>query len=237
MIQYAIPTYDRPALLQKTTLAYLDRCGIEPELVTIWISGEEQQPLYADLPERWLARCRVGAKGLVANRIAAEATYPEGTHLVWINDDVKNVQRLNPASLVEANLVKLAEGAFKICAFADAYLWGVYPVANGLLRLDLRHIVGACYGVRLRHDDELQPTRGDPKEDYERTLRFFRRDGSVVRLDDHAVETTYYNDNPPVEPAEANVAALERDWPGWIRRNPRRKSPYPEILLRDARAS
>jgi hypothetical protein len=242
--QVAIPTYDRPEIILRTTLAYLERSDWPTGQTTIWVSGEGQVPLYDSLPAHWRARIRVGARGLQENRLAAERTYPEGTPLVWINDDVSAVRQLDPTAhrnLSEVPIGRVIADGFNHCAESGAHLWGIYAVDNHFfmkerVHTDLRYIVGCFYGVVLRHDDSLQPVFGDAKEDYERVMRFYEKDGAVVRMDRYCPRTTYYNSPdifPNVELIEANIVALEERWPGWVKRNARRRSGYPEILVKD----
>lgn len=239
-LRIAIPTFNRPALIQKATLAYLDRSGVRPEQVDIWISGESQVPLYADLPMEWKLRMRVGARGLMANRRAAEiGHYQEGTRLVWLNDDIFSVRRLTDGKLIETPIMGVIEDGFAQAEKHGAHLWGVYAVDNAFymkerVHTDLRYVVGCFYGVILRHDPFLQPEYGDAKEDYERALRFFQHDGRIVRMDYYSPKTIYYN-SPEIFPnthhVELNIAALEARWPMWVKRNTRKKSPYPEINI------
>lgn len=240
----AIPTYDRPDMIQRSTLAMLDRCHFPRELVHIWVSGEAQRPLYDALPDRWRERIRVGARGLVENRRAAElGHYREGTRVLWINDDVFSIDRLTAdgSRLEETTVQECGERGFAEAVRAGAKLWGVYAVHNAFymadrVHTDLRHVVGSFYGVTVRHDAELQPEYGSAKEDYERSLRFFSQDGTVVRMDGYSPKTIYYNDPQDTVRIEENVQALMRAWPQWVSRNPRRKSPYPEILIKDSTA-
>ncbi len=245
-IQIAIPTYNRPELIQKATLAYLDRSGYPPEQVDIWISGESQVHLYADLPAKWKARFRVGVKGLAENRLAAERSYAEGTNLFWLNDDIFQIDELTAdgKKLVEVPLQRVVQDGFGVCASIKAYLWGIYAVRNAFymaekVHTDLRYVVGCAYGVVLRHDDRLQPVFGDAKEDYERALRFYQLDGRIVRFDRYCPKTIYYNSPeifPNVEHIEKNIANLERQWPTWVKRNTTKKGPYPEINIKDPMA-
>lgn len=239
-----IPTFNRPHLIQEATLAYLDRSHVEPEQVDIWVSGESQWPLYEELPERWRARLRVGARGLMANRLAAEFSdeYAEGDQLLWLNDDVYSVRTPDRNSiLTEVPIQEVANRGFSLAKQSDCYLWGVYAVNNAFFmspkdHLDLRYVVGCFYGIRLRKLKFLQPMFGDAKEDYERAMRFYQFDDRILRMDRYAPNTIYYN-SPEIFPnndvIENNIKSLERSWPTWVKRNTKRKSKYPEIIIHD----
>ncbi len=246
--EVAVPTYNRPDLIQKATLAWLDRSVFPPERVTIWISGESQVPLYQSaLPPKWWARTRVGVKGLMANRRFAELNhYPEGTRLLWVNDDMFTVRRLAPGgkSLVEVTVQDVADRGFAECEARGAHLWGIYAVNNHFymderVHTDLRYVVGCFYGVILRKEPYLQPEFGDAKEDYERAMRFYSLDGRIVRMDAYAPKTIYYNSPeifPNVETVERNIRELERLWPQWVTRDHSKKGKYPEIRIKDPAA-
>lgn len=245
MIRIAIPTYNRPQLILERPLAYLERCGIAPDEVDIWISGDSQRRLYDGLPPHWQARMQIGVKGLMANRRVAEATYPEGTRLFWLNDDVASIGQLVPGAkkLHEANLREVMANGFELCERFGCYLWGIYAVNNHFymsakVHADLRYVVGCAFGMVLRHDEALLPRYGDAKEDYERALRFYRRDGKILRMDYYAPKTTYYNSPeifPNIETIEGNIRALETEFPGLVKRNTAKKGPYPEINIKDPR--
>ena len=241
----AIPTYNRPELIQKAALAWLERSAVSKEQVDVWVSGESQLPLYKDLPQHWRARMRIGAKGLVGNRRAAEAAYlSEGVgRVLWLNDDVFSVRRLaqGKKALHEVPIQKVADDGWRECQRAGAWLWGIYAVDNWFfmserVHHDLRYVVGCFYGVRLPAGEYLQPRYGDAKEDYERALRFYTVDRRLVRLDYYSPKTIYYNSPeifPDVQAVEENIRNLEQRWPAWVRRNRRKKSPFPEISIKD----
>lgn len=242
-VRVLIPTYNRPELIQKATLAYLERSNFPIERVDIWISGESQLHLYDSLPAKWRKRFHVGAKGLMANRLAAERSYKEGTRIFWLNDDIFKISELAPGgkALQEVPLQKALMDGFTAAKIAGAWLWGIYAVQNHFymaerVHTDLRYVVGCAYGVTLRHDDWLQPVHGDAKEDYERACRFYQRDKTIVRLDRYCPKTIYYNSAeifPNTEHVEQNIRELERMWPTWVTRNTSKKSPYPEINIKD----
>lgn len=238
-----IPTRNRPELIQKASLAYLDRCGFPPEMVDIWISGEDQIPQYEIVPQKWKDRFRIGVKGLQENRAFAEKSYPQGTEIFWMNDDIFEISGLTEdgKKLREVKLQDVLAEGFAECKKAGAHLWGIYAVRNPFymadkVHHDLRYIVGCAYGTILLHEDRLTPKFGDAKEDYERAMRFYQRDDVIVRIDRYAPKTIYYNSPeifPNVEKIEKNIQELERCWPGWVTRNTRKKSKYPEINIKD----
>lgn len=243
----AVPTYRRVTILAEKTLAYLERAGVPASMIHIFVADDQEHDVYrAGLDARYADRIFVTAPGLRASRQFAQETYfAEGQQILWLDDDVASiVRRLNAKQVEEAtDLLEIAAEGFRVCRDVGAHLWGFYPIANAFymsprVRTDLRHIVGAAYGVVNRRDPALLHLEfGDAKEDYERSLRHFERDAALVRFEYLAVKTSYYRGDEggisdrTAANVEANVLALLGRWPGWVKRNPRRKSGFPEILI------
>lgn len=239
-----IPTYQRSKLLQRDTLAYLQRCQVDPKDTMILVASEEERYEYDnELPEEWADQLRVTVPGLSDSRNYARHHYlRHGEEVVWMDDDISSLQvRLNDHSSQEADIREAAQIGFEAARAVDACLWGVYPTVNPLwmkakTRYGLWHCVGCLYGEINGWDDTLDLQYGDAKEDYERCLRHYERYGLVVRMEWYAPKTVYYRESGGIqgrtrESVEDNIRRLQDRWPGMIRRNERRKSDYPEILL------
>jgi hypothetical protein len=105
----------------------------------------------------------------------------------------KHFQRLKPIT----NLHQFITTAFKTLQEKNLYLWGVYPVYNpffttSTITTDLRFIVGPFWGFINRHSSDLNLSL-EEKEDTERTLQFFIKDGGVVRFNRITFNTNYYS--------------------------------------------
>jgi hypothetical protein len=139
------------------------------------------------------------------------------------------------------NLVNVFERGFKECKLAGARLWGVYPSANGFfmkptVSTDLRFIIGSFWGC-FNPGNEVHLSLGSEKEDYQRTLEFWKLDGVIVRLNFISPKTAYYKEPGGMQEGDRigkqrkTVKAMIKRWPQYIKMNPRRKSGYPEIRL------
>jgi hypothetical protein len=248
-VRIAIPTYNRPELIQRSTLKMIEDSGIPCERVDIWISGQSQVALYDKLPSKWRRRFFVGEKGLVKNRVRAEEThYVDGQRILWVNDDVFKIRKTNgpgkPWTI--CNLDDVIRDGFSAISGTNSHLWGIYQTDNKLWSSNGRevfhglcYVVGCFYGIIHRRDRSLYPVFGDAKEDYERALRFFSRDGSITRLNRFHPKTIYYN-SPEIftklPQIESNVAWIEATWPHLVKRNSKKGSPWPEINLRNRAA-
>lgn len=199
-----VPTYRRADLLPERTLATLARSRVQ--LAHVWLSDPTERPAYeaaiaaADLPID--VELHDGAAGTAGNRTAAMAGYPAGTRMLFADDDLQAIERLNAADdkLEPApDLGVVAELGWMGCAQAGARLWGVYPARNAYfmrrqVTTDLRLITGGLYGIELAADGgaDWQRTTIPVKEDHQRTIEHYLRDGAVVRLRSHTYHQRYY---------------------------------------------
>lgn len=241
----AIPSYRRPELILRATLWTLFRGRITNHNVYIFVANVNERKTYAGamhdpiasngriaalLPKsvseeqidryaKWLLGVQliVGHKGLDKQRNFITSYFPDGQHILNMDDDVRQVMRLrvsksNPRDRRywrlevvtgsvnnKSNLDTLIQTGFKKAIEAGAYLWGVYPVDNAYFMSPnsstrLKFIVGPMFGIinRPNLSSRLNVTM-DEKEDMERTLRYWREDGVVVRLNYITVQTAYYN--------------------------------------------
>jgi hypothetical protein len=248
-MQVVIPTYQRAALLQRDTLAYLERSNVDPGTCLILVASEDESREYASkLAGEWSKRIVVTAPGLRhARNFARHHILTQGSDVVWMDDDVSSIRvRLNDYETAEVKLSEVANPGFELARSAGAHLWGIYPTVNpyymkAKTRVGLWHCVGCFYGEIIERAPELDIQYGDAKEDYERCLRWWERDGYVVRMDWFAPKTAYYREAGGIQgrtPAtvDENIRLLQDRWPGRVRRNAKRKSAYPEILLVNPKA-
>jgi hypothetical protein len=214
----AIPSYNRPDLIQIKTLALLHRHNIPAARITIFVANQEQHDLYKAKIPAWLyGNLVIGVIGLRNQRNFIMDYYPVGAHIVQMDDDLdkimeliieprrvsrkgsrkstrlsKSTRRMRPI----LDLDEFIKRAFEICHQKNIYLWGVYPLANTRfmtpkITTDLRFIVGPFWGIINRHLPELRITI-DEKENAERTLQHYTIDGAVLRFNNIGIETRYY---------------------------------------------
>lgn len=247
-----IPSYKREETVQKKTLATLKRYGIPATQITIFVANAEQKAVYeAALPRGAVKEMIVGEPGLAQVRNYILNYYPKGTKIVMMDDDVTGfVERTADGGMRPLRSLKaVINKGFAEADKAGASLWGVYPVPNGFfmkptITQDLKFIIGSFWGI-------LNPGSGpdgihlpmSEKEDYIRTLMSFDRDGTVVRINYVSPKTAYYKepggmqtDPKRLEKQKVAVKFLMDTWPDKVMLNPRRKSDYPEILLRRVKA-
>lgn len=155
----AIPSYNRPELIQVKTLALLHKHNINSKLIHIFVSDREQYDLYkSKIPKNLYNKLIIGVKGLKNQRNYINNYYPEGYHIVEMDDDIDKIVQLvvrkitkktikksqykiyktldkihktvNKTTKPIENLDQFIKDAFKRCVSNGIFLWGVYPLAN-----------------------------------------------------------------------------------------------------------
>lgn len=207
----AIPSHKRADILRQRTLPVLLGRGIKPDRITVFVP-EGQQRDYAPVINDLGVNLRWGhGKGMKAARNAIHRDYPVGTELVCVDDDIRDVKELvapgskprfgtdTPPGKRYGDTMPIRDmDAMIRHAFREAggCLWGVYPAANPLsmkprINRGLAYVIGACYGFTVRREPH-ELVELDDKEDFERSVRFFLRDGALARIEYVGLITDYY---------------------------------------------
>ncbi len=245
-----IPSYKREETVQKKTLATLAHYKIPASRINIFVANNEQKDVYEKaVPRGAYNKLIVGVPGLAEVRNFIFDYYPAGTKIVMMDDDVTGfVERIDGGKMRPLrDLNAVIEKGFAEAKKAGASLWGVYPVPNGFfmkptITTDLKFIIGSFWGIvnptATKKDGGIKLPMSE-KEDYIRTLMSWDRDHAVVRINYVSPKTAYYKepggmqtDPKRLEKQHAAVDYLLKTWPEKVMLNPRRKSGYPEILLR-----
>jgi hypothetical protein len=189
--EIAIPSYRRAELLQKATLATLERLKVDPRRITIWVANEAEESDYrAVLGDKY--KIAIGVLGLVQQRRFYHQQYARDTRLVEICDDVFDIKIASGKSLLpyEETLDKVVEIAFGVCDKAGARMWGINPVSNpffmdNTISIGLRLIYGTFFGSYAGDPVfvENRISESSSAEDFENSLKSFVTYGSVVRID------------------------------------------------------
>jgi len=121
-----------------------------------------------------------------------------------LDDDLAEIDLTLDEELKHFNLDDFIKYGFETAEMNGAYLWGVYPVYNPFFRkprphcsFDLKFIVGCWTGIVNRWNDEdlkltiSKKTDGN-KEDVERTILYYKKDGKVLRFNQVGFKTKYY---------------------------------------------
>lgn len=198
----AIPSYRRALILRDKTLTMLRNKCIPRERVFVFVANQDEHLAYQSIDPEWYNEMIIGVVGLVAQRQFIDNYFPEGTHIIQIDDDIIDVD-LSLSKFNDISLDEFFRFAFKDIIERNAFIWGVYPVYNPFFRKKnkettecLTYIIGALFGYINRHLPELclsiAQKHGDNKEDVERTILFFLKDGKTVRYNKVGIITKFY---------------------------------------------
>lgn len=186
-----ICSHNRSEILKKKTLAFLCHHKIPLSSICIFVAPEEVEVYKAVLPEYDILPGRLT---LAANRNAVIEYFPEGTPLFFMDDDVRNflISRDNKLKPLE-NLDRLITDGFLEARQRGISLWGLYPVPNAkwlsnTVSVGLVFCYGCSFGLfnwkGLIHDFCF-------KEDFERCLKIYQKDGKLLRLNWVAPQQSY----------------------------------------------
>lgn len=196
----AIPSYQRPIVLQRKTLSFLKDGGVSPDRVYVFVANEEQKTLYESIIDPTLYKeLIVGVLGLVNQREFITEYFPLNKQILFIDDDVSIMKmRITPHQLAKVTLLtNIIDTCFLNCMTMNSSIWSIYPVMNAMfmsdsMTTDLKLMMGGFYGIINMKDPAYKLTLGDALEDKERTLRYWKRDGIIVRFNQLCVKADIF---------------------------------------------
>lgn len=214
LFKVAIPSYCRTQTLLKCTLPLCISWGISQEQIYIFVV-EEQECSYKEAVHSVYPHVKIvtGPLGLHHMRNFITKYFDEDTPILHMDDDIHDLMLMHEDTSIEnkkscrryplypitqtyPDMRKWIVSAFEHTQTVGASLFGIYPVKNGYfmkdlpaITYDLRFCVGAFWGIWNRRSIEIHI---EEKEDFERTLRAYCMDGTVVRFNRICPVTTYY---------------------------------------------
>lgn len=201
----AIPSYNRTEILTNKTLKFLKDYKINRELIYIFVANNIEFNNYTSaIPKDLYDKIIVGKKGIANQRKFISHYFPNGQHILSIDDDVEGLYKLVAGSSSKLTKVNNLDGfiksAFEQTIKHGLFIWGIYPTKNPLFMFDdttydMRFIIGVFYGYINRKEAKLNPTSNNTKEDVERSILFFKKDRGMVRFNNYAVKTKFLADD------------------------------------------
>jgi cellulose synthase/poly-beta-1,6-N-acetylglucosamine synthase-like glycosyltransferase len=250
--EIAIPSYKRPETLREKTLAVLKQYKLPAEKITVFVADAEQKKLYEDaLVPGSYGKIIVGIVGMGAIRNFITSWYPVGTKIVNIDDDIRGFLEYDATKPRKEkplrSLLTVIKRGFDECEKVGARLWGVYPVANGFfmkpkVSTDLKYVIGSFWGCINPGIKQVKITLDD-KEDYQRSILYYKLDDAIVRLNFVAPVSSYYKEPGGMQEertkqrVEKSARWLVKEYPEFAVLNPSKKSGYMEVRLKDMRES
>lgn len=207
-VVYAIPSLSRSKLLYSKSLNLLiNKYGIKESDIYVFVIEAEVEE-YRRSCKNVNININIGPVGLHNMRNHIRMYFPVGTYIVSLDDDISDMLRMDDDGNNTYKLVSLRSEDFKTF-IRDAFdtlernnlkFFGIYPICNGYFMkglpyksTTLRFCVGAFWGCINEHDNELL-INIEEKEDFERTLIYYRRDNGVLRYNMICPRTRYYKE-------------------------------------------
>ena len=205
--QICIPSYKRHDTVMKKTLAVLESYNVDPARIKVFVNAEEEGE-YENYT-RTLATTEYtknievvkGVPTIGKQRNFIEKWYPEGTYVMSFDDDIEEIQVKDG----EQNLLRVEDferdvvlRGFQACEEHNAKTFGIYAASNAYFMkhrtyTKLCYIIASMYGFIADPDPSLDRVTNHG-EDYEYSMRQYRKHGVVVRLDDITVKSNYYKE-------------------------------------------
>ena len=260
----AIPTYKRYQILLENTLQVLKDHDILVNNIYIFVANKKEHKEYSKyLPKIYHNNIIIGKIGLKNQRNFITNYFPENTKILQMDDDVKGIFEIinkeNPNNYKKVNQYRkhnklipiknlnlFITNAFIHCQKNGIYLWGIYPVANPYFMHftkseNLKFIVGPMFGIINRHDYDLTLTI-DEKENTERTLKYYVKDGKLLRYNNVTIKTNYYKNKGGMQEFNRNRISnskksanyLHKKYPHLTKIKVRKTTGITEVLLRNS---
>ena len=196
MYKIVVPSYKRVDVFKKKTLNYLSQTNVDMNNVYLFVANEDEAKSYSCFG---LKNVVVGVVGIKNQRNFIRNYFNQGEKIFSLDDDIGGIWKATTVKQLDlvTDLNGLIDRGFQLAENAKTKLWGVSAVKNGFfmygkkVSYDLKYIVGACFGQVIDKDEYLNQTIDD-KGDYERSILYYKKFGSVVRFNDIAIETNYY---------------------------------------------
>lgn len=177
-------------MLLNNTLKTLEEGGVPKSKITIFLANNDELKDYKQKIHGY--KFVVGVKGLNNIRNFISKYYPEGKYIISMDDDVNKIFDIKGNSV--RDLPALFKKGYDELVKHNAYLWGPNKSANPFYlknnvsdRFNL--IQGPFFGFINRHSSDLKSE--SHFEDIERTIKYWIKDGVVIRLNDIGYKTNF----------------------------------------------
>jgi len=181
-----IPSRDRPLGIKEKTLAFLEASGYPSNLISIFVSDQSEFERYQMVCPGY--NLVIGVPGLKAQRKYISDWLSEDEIYLGLDDDVDGVKTMGKSFL------DIIRDAVERIGTRRTGLFGILPRDDARCFKDdttkhLSFIVG-CIFVCRNHKEIVLGGLCET-DDYERTLLYFLRYGSIYRYRGAGVQTKY----------------------------------------------
>lgn len=166
--------------------------GCDLSNVTVFVANEEEKEIYEAAGVE--PKIVVGVQGVVPQRRWYNAYYKAGTPILNVDDDVHDIQSVDAngkLATYEKSLDAVVEHGFETCEKYGLKNWGICPYANAFYMkpyttIGLKFVCGIFAGSYAGDWSLCGSDRENLKpnaEDFETTIRAYKKYGGTVRLD------------------------------------------------------
>lgn len=218
MIDYviAIPSYKRAETLKSKTLTLLKSQKINNKKIHVFVANKAEKELYESvLDKNSYGKIIIGIVGMKNIRNFISNYFPRDSYILNLDDDLSSIEYLETVKKLSkfTNLDKFIKDAFSYAESKGANLWGIYPVANPFymnygISSGLYYIVGAMWGSKNIHKDSIKVSVDD-KEDFERSILYYKADGIVIRYNYVTIKTKYYKEKGGMQETRTDKRVTE----------------------------
>lgn len=195
-MNFAIRTHKRPHILSQKTWSFLRRHGIKTDEIHLFICGEDQAKLYESYGGTGAHIHNREAPGIPGAADAVQRHWPVGEWVVHLDDDIEELFELTSDGLRPLlDFRAMCQSAHAEAAASGVDMWGIYPVHNHFFMkqrtaFGLYFIWSGCYGFQSL-GEKAPKTSVKHKDDFERSIRSYLRNGAVMRLDNICCKTNW----------------------------------------------
>lgn len=192
----AIPTYDRPQYLKKSTLNYLDECKINHKDIFIFVDNKQQEEIYKKEIDNSYNLIRGGNKGKLGhdgiNNFILDY-FKQGEPILFLHDDLIGLYKsiCSPKPHQKKITTDLTTEMLKLINYMkkeNTILGGVNNSSNNMwncnnktdYRKDLPFVPSFVYMLFI--DKQIKLPKGVINDDIDRSFRIMEKYGSIVRL-------------------------------------------------------
>jgi len=247
----AIPSCSRAETLLNKTIKYLSTTNIDFKNVDVFLSRADELKEYTEKLKDYPVNIIVANNNSInAQRNFMVDYYPVGQFVMGIDDDIMSLEsKMNDKKTFPVtDLVGLGEQAFALCTEHKLDLWGINASFNPFfmkttISFNLKFVIACFYGWVNRHEDKayVLNERYHTKEDYERTIKYYMKDGGIIRFNYLAPKTKIYTEKGGIQeyrtPDSEQLSAdyMLKKYPMFCKINNARKGKFAQIRLIDQR--
>jgi len=195
---FAIPSYNRPELIKKRTLALLKKHNIPPEKIIIFLKDQDQYLLYKQHINGYhLNVVFTKASGIQDTRNYMQNYFYNNLkfeNVIYLDDDISEI--IDYDKPIE-NLSDFGNTIFKELVKQSLFVAGISPYHNKFylkknISRTLKYVCGCFRAERIRRDVPVILCEMGHFEDHQFSCEYFNRDGGLLRFNWVALVTKYF---------------------------------------------